>query len=177
MVIGWSFGVSLRHRDKPGASDIAGWTSASSATQITREGLTLSENQSYYFSVEAGNGLGAWSLAANSDGIGDETDARIQEAKALANNEVRAIRGGVVSAVFADCFYIQEQGQPWGIKVTPLASVLDGQEVDVVGSMRGAHSERYIDCSGNAVSRNMPTLALSARRRHGGRGSVLAARS
>ena len=40
--------------------------------------------------------------------------------------------------------------------MTPLASVLDGQEVDVVGSMKGANAERYIDCSGNAVSRNTP---------------------
>ena len=72
----WSSAGASEYRyaigTRPGASDIAGWTSAGSATQITKEGLTLSENQSYYFSVEAGNGLGAWSLAANSDGISAE---------------------------------------------------------------------------------------------------------
>jgi hypothetical protein len=80
-------------------------------------------------------------------------DATIPEAKALANNQVRAIRGSVVTATFSGSFYIQApaSGGPYGLKVSPAEAVSVGQKVDVVGLMSGQGMERYLNPSGNAV--------------------------
>jgi len=51
-----------------GATDIVNWTSNSSATNVTRTGLTLANGQKYYFSVKAQNGSLLYSNVTNSNG-------------------------------------------------------------------------------------------------------------
>ncbi|MDO8587371.1 MAG: hypothetical protein Q7T82_10050, partial [Armatimonadota bacterium] len=83
----------------------------------------------------------------------------IQGAKALADgsaSDVKSLRGKVVTAVFPDCVYVQEQNSPFGIKLVTSASVTAGEEVDVCGVMRGSGSERYLDCTGNPVMTTSP---------------------
>jgi len=51
-----------------GGADIRGWTDNGSARSVTAAGLSLSDGQTYYFSVKAENGAGLLSAAANSNG-------------------------------------------------------------------------------------------------------------
>lgn len=52
-----------------GATDIVGWTSTGTATEVTKTGLTLAGGQTYFFNVKAKNGVGSWSAVGSSDGI------------------------------------------------------------------------------------------------------------
>ncbi|MDO8682109.1 MAG: DUF4038 domain-containing protein [Armatimonadota bacterium] len=136
----------------PGLVNVTGWTNVESATEVIDDGLSLLENRTYYFTVKAGNSYGVWSSAVNSNGIKTAYIVTLQGSKNLPNGlptEFKGISGGVVSAVFSDCFYIQDPDMPFGLRVTPAASVAVSNEVDVAGIMKGANSERYIDITGN----------------------------
>jgi len=52
-----------------GATDVVDWTSAGTATSVTRTSLSLDAGTTYYFSVKAKNGEGLWSEAGTSNGI------------------------------------------------------------------------------------------------------------
>ena len=52
----------------PGGTNIAGWTDIGAATGVTRAGLTLTDGQTYYFSVKALNGASLFSSPAASNG-------------------------------------------------------------------------------------------------------------
>ncbi len=52
-----------------GLNDVADWLDAGSATEATREGLSLSSGVAYYITVIAINGAGGESAPASSDGI------------------------------------------------------------------------------------------------------------
>ena len=49
-------------------TNVVDWTDAGNVTTVTKTGLTLSEGQTYYFSVKAENGAGLQGLATNSNG-------------------------------------------------------------------------------------------------------------
>ena len=49
--------------------DVVGWTSTGTQAEVTHTGLSLIQGQTYYFSVIAENGAGAWSETGSSDGI------------------------------------------------------------------------------------------------------------
>jgi len=140
----------------PGAYDVADWTNTGASTSVERSGLTLSDGATYYFTVEAGTASGAWGQVGVSDGISTATAIGIQAAKALADGQIRAIRGRAVSAAFSGYFYIQEADRPWGIKVVSSQDVDPGNSVDIAGAVSGSGAERHIDCSGNAVEVTSP---------------------
>ena len=52
-----------------GGTDVVGWTSAGTATQVTQTGLVLTNGVTYYFAVKSKNGVGLWSAVGTSDGI------------------------------------------------------------------------------------------------------------
>jgi Leucine-rich repeat (LRR) protein len=56
-----------------GETDVIGWTSVGTDTQVTKTGLNLTPGTTYYFSVKAKNGAGLWSDVGVSDGIRVET--------------------------------------------------------------------------------------------------------
>jgi hypothetical protein len=145
-----------------GGTNIAGWTNVGSATEVTNSSLSLSPGATYFFSVQAGNGNGLWTPSVYSNGIKTPSSAvSIQAAKALADGSLssdnKAIRGKLVSATFPGYFYIQEPGSNFGLKVLSSAIVSPGYIVDVAGLMKGSNSERYLQCTGNAVTVTIPS--------------------
>ncbi|MDO8588701.1 MAG: glycoside hydrolase family 9 protein [Armatimonadota bacterium] len=145
----------------PGGTSIVGWTTVGAVTEITRDGLSLENNKTYYFAAQGGNGYGTWSASTNSNGIKTPTAAvGILSAKGLPDGSLagdnRAIRGKVISAAFPGYFYIQEPGGYYGLKALSSTSVTPGNYVDVAGLMKGAGAERYIDCTGNVVTLTTP---------------------
>jgi branched-chain amino acid transport system substrate-binding protein len=52
-----------------GGTDISGWTSVGSNSEVTKTGLSLTVGTIYYFAVRAKNGVGLWSGVGVSDGI------------------------------------------------------------------------------------------------------------
>ncbi|MCX5991302.1 MAG: right-handed parallel beta-helix repeat-containing protein [Chloroflexi bacterium] len=52
-----------------GGTDVVGWTSAETNTEVTRTGLSLTWGTSYYFAVNTKNGHGLWSEIGVSNGI------------------------------------------------------------------------------------------------------------
>jgi hypothetical protein len=52
-----------------GATDVVGWTSAGTTTEVTQTGLSLTRGSTYYFAVKAKNGAGAWSEVGIGNGI------------------------------------------------------------------------------------------------------------
>jgi parallel beta-helix repeat protein len=53
----------------PGDTNVVGWTSIGTGTEVIRTGLDLIIGSTYYFSVKAKNGQGLWSAVGTSDGI------------------------------------------------------------------------------------------------------------
>jgi hypothetical protein len=53
----------------PGGTDIVGWTSTGTATEVTIKNLNLINGQTYYVGVKAKDGAGWWSAVGVSDGI------------------------------------------------------------------------------------------------------------
>ena len=116
---------------------------------------SLTNGVRYYYSAFAHDWIPNYSTAADV-ATTPALETTIQAAKELADGQIRSIKGSVVSAVFTDCFYIQDPAGYWGIKVTPTASVSPGQGADVVGTISGSGAERYIDGADNYVVIDSP---------------------
>ena len=128
-----------------GDNDVVDWT-PTTETSVTRTGLTLATNQTYYFSVRAQNGAGAWSMAS-SDGIKPVADSGdIADAKAHADGApagVVALNNKMITANFGSYFYIEEYGTFSAIRVEaegPLA----GSTICVAGELSTSDCERRI---------------------------------
>jgi len=78
-------------------------------------------------------------------------DATILEAKGLLDGQVRALRGNVVSAKGSGAFYLQDPSDFQGIKAISSETVSEGSKIDVIGTIGGQGSERWIDCSLDSV--------------------------
>ena len=61
----------------PGATDVKPWSSGGISEDVTATGLKLEPMLTYYFSVKARSGSGAWSAVSASDGIQYSTGAAI----------------------------------------------------------------------------------------------------
>ncbi|MCE5315601.1 MAG: GxGYxYP domain-containing protein [Armatimonadota bacterium] len=105
----------------------------------------------YYCRVQSKDNAGNVSAWVNSDGIvvAANMPTSINFAKLLQDSTSVGLSAKVVTAVFGDCFYVEEINQTSGIKVVPgvMPSGLSiGQSVDIGGIMRtGADGERFID--------------------------------
>lgn len=118
------------------------------ATGCIHAGLT--NGTKYFYSAYAYDGIPNYSVKADATAHA-AADASILDAKGLLNNEVRALRGNVVSAKATGYFYVQDPAFYSGIKVVAPDTVSQGAKVDVVGILLGQGAERYLDCSGNVV--------------------------
>lgn len=58
-----------------GGTQVVGWTTNGTTTNVTKTGLALSNGTSYYISIKARSGAGVWSAAGNSNGILVDTQA------------------------------------------------------------------------------------------------------
>jgi hypothetical protein len=137
-----------------GGTQTRGWTSCGQATDVMATGLSLTQNSTYYISVQVGTGQGIWGSSVTSNGIKVAPAVGILAAKGLADGastDVKALRGKLVSAYCTGGFYVQEPDEHQGVKVFSSAPVTAGDQVDVCGVMKGSGSERYLDCSSNPV--------------------------
>ena len=123
----------------------------------------LANDLRYYYSAFTHNAILNYSSAVNAwaDTVANAT---ILEAKGLANNQIRALRGNIVSATGSGYFYIQDPSELQGMKIVAPDAVSQGQKLDVVGTILGEEgAERYLDCSGNAVKLIAPgPISLNA---------------
>ncbi|MCE5199699.1 MAG: glycoside hydrolase family 2 TIM barrel-domain containing protein [Armatimonadota bacterium] len=104
----------------PGVSDVITWTSAGTATdnKITIPSPGLESGVTYYVSVKAKNAAGQWGSVGSSDGIKViDPSSTIGAAKSLSDDTPVALANKVVSAVFADRYYIEEPDKSSGILV------------------------------------------------------------
>lgn len=128
----------------PGATNVVGWTSAGTATGVTATGLNLGYVQPYYFSVKARNRDNLWSAVGSSDGIrAARALPSVAAAKAFANGECVQVAGKIVTALFADRFYIEDGSRASGIRVSG-ASAAEGSTVTVTGVLATLSGERTI---------------------------------
>lgn len=136
----------------PGGSDLVGWTSTGIETTITRDDLPLEIGRTYYVSVKARNPSQRWSEIGVSPpvtvapAIGLGTLAGLKE---CVDGAQASIASKIVTAVFADCFFIEEPKRFAGIRCVPahpgpIEGLKPGDIVDVAGQMSTLHGERII---------------------------------
>lgn len=124
----------------PGAQDVLPYVSVGQALEATLSGLSMAEGHTYYISVR---GLGSsYGPAGTSDGIivapaYDE----IAEAKALPDGSPVAFYGKDVTAVFADCAYVQDVS---GVRIVTGRPTVEGGCADLAGVIGTAGTERVI---------------------------------
>lgn len=126
------------------------WLSMGTQTQHTRTGLSLSHGQVYYVLVKAVNNAGLWSGIGVSDGITavQFVPAKISGARELTNTSSVGLASKSITAIFGNCFYIEEIDRLSAIRVNPIAfpqGLAAGQTVDVGGVMQTINGERNID--------------------------------
>jgi hypothetical protein len=137
----------------PGSGYVLAWKSAGSSTEVTESGLSLQYGASYYWYVKARDCAGNWSGVGASDGIAVvQTMAdSVRAAKMLGDGVSVGIASRAVTAVLDDAIYVQDAGNPAGIRVqsdvipTGLAA---GKLVDVAGLLSTTSSgERVIQAA------------------------------
>jgi hypothetical protein len=132
----------------PGGSDLVAWrawdkTNASVIIATQAYGATI------YVSVNAQNGAQTWSGIGVSDGIRvAKIVGRVAAVKALTDGTVLKISGRMVSAVFGDCFYIQDLSLRSGIRADGVCPWPVGTKVNVGGVLSTTpDQERTISAS------------------------------
>ncbi len=126
----------------PGAEDVLPFTSNGLALELTRTGLTLAEGPKYYISVRGVSGATGPAGTSNGVRVAPRYES-IAHAKALPDGSPAALYAKVVSAVFADCVYVQEPRGP-GLRVITSKPLSVGDTVDLAGVLSGAGGERTL---------------------------------
>ncbi len=130
-----------------GGIDTLGWTTAGTAEDVVITVPTLTVGSTYYISVKAKNGAGAWSDPASTDGIQVAAEqATIADAKAQADDTPVALVNKIVTAGSEGSFYVEEGEHYSGILVKgPLPDgAAAGALVTVGGRMGLSNGERAI---------------------------------
>lgn len=131
----------------PTNADVVLPTNVGTATEVWVTGLNLAPLQNYYFRVRARNNAGLWSGRTASDGIRYQI---VQQpgtiAAALARTDYTNVllKGKLVSALYADRFYIQEPDRSHGIGVTRAVQLAEGSSCDVTGTLQTIAGERFL---------------------------------
>ena len=130
---------------QPGLCDVANWVKAGIATSASRSDLTLTVGQSYYVSVKATNHVGLVSEVGTSPAvvvIADNPSNIIGDAKKRPDGTRVYLPGKLVTAVFADCVFIEEPDRTAGIKCSIASSDLQaGAVVDALGKVTMQNGE------------------------------------
>lgn len=132
----------------PGGADVAGWTSAGIETSMSRDDLILEGGKSYYVSVKARNPAQRWSEVGVSRSVtlvAAVNFGRVGELKSAGDQQGVSLPGKTVAAVFADCFFIEEEDRASGIRCFEGATTLKaGDVVDVWGDLETISGERCL---------------------------------
>lgn len=117
-----------------GGSNIKNWTSAGTATSLNITGLSLGYTSTYYISVRAIDGMNNTSAVKTSSGVKvARSTSSIQHAKTFSDEVVVALPARVISAKFADRFYVEEPNRASAICVQGTTTAQVGQQVTVMG--------------------------------------------
>jgi outer membrane protein assembly factor BamB len=130
---------------EPGAADITGWVSAGIETSMSRDDLVLEEGRTYYVSVKARNPSQRWSDVGTSAGVTvlpAGPVGSIADLKSRAIGFPTTISDKVVTAVFSDCFFVEEPTRIAGIRcVGAGADLRPGDRVGVTGALALVNGE------------------------------------
>ncbi len=142
-IAGYSYAVG----SAPGLADLIGWTSVGLSTSMSRSDIILAVGQCCYVSVRASNQVGLTSSGV-SDAItcvaGDNSHL-IGEAKKRPEGTSVYLPGKVVTAVFADCVFIEEPNRSAGIRCLVGSSDLQvGSLVNALGTVRIENGEKVL---------------------------------
>ena len=85
-----------------GGTDVVGWTSTGTSTEVTHTGLSLGTGTKYYFAVKARNGAGLWSSAGTSDGIAVVAEGSAQKDIPPEGGTVQTADGQITATFAAD---------------------------------------------------------------------------
>ena len=144
---------------------------ATSATPSYSD-IGLTPNTTYSYTVSAYDAAGNNSAQSSPPAVATTMNPiDIAAAKRLPNTSSVGLATKVVTAVFSDCFYIEESDRYAGIKVVPIqmpAGLSTDKTVDVGGTMMtGGNGERYIGAAtampngeGRVVPLSMPTRSI-----------------
>lgn len=126
-----------------GGTDIVGWT-ATSETELTASIPAQDPGTTVYVSVRARNCAGTWGSAGYSDGITIGIPlATVAEARAHEDGTAVSLTA-TVTAVFADCFYIQDADRAAAIRVDSAGGPVPGSAVTVSGVLATVEGERRL---------------------------------
>jgi len=132
----------------PGGSDVAGWTSAGIETSMSRDDLPLEGGQTYYVSVKARNPSQRWSDVGVSRGVTVISAVgydKLGALKAADDATGVSLLGKTVTAVFADCFFVEEPDRACGIRCVEGSTTLKpGDIVDVQGDLETISGEHCL---------------------------------
>lgn len=165
-IAGYSYCIGTQ----PGASDVAAWVSAGSATSVSRADILLTIGQSYYFGVKARNHASLESGVGVSSAIivisGDPANT-IGQAKQRPEGTRVYLPGKIVTGVFADSIFIEEPDRSAGIRCIVASSDLEAKAVvDVIGKITEQNDEVVITdamLTRNAIASDIAPLALSTK--------------
>lgn len=137
----YTYGVGTQ----PGLADIVNWTNAGITTSMSRSDASLGIGQICYVSVKARNHAGLTSDAGVSGAItivADTPGNLIGEAKKRPDGTRVYLPGKMVTAVFADCVFIEEPDRSSGIRCSISSSDLPvGAVVDAIGKISAQNGE------------------------------------
>jgi|GEM_PF-806313 len=133
---------------QPGLADVVPWTNCGTATSASRSDLLLTVGQSYYFAVKARN----HAMLTSSVGVSSAITVMprnpvnlIGVAKKQAEGTRVYLLGKIVTAVYADCVFIEEPDRSAGIRCPVAASDLRvGDVVDISGKIATQNGEIVI---------------------------------
>ena len=114
------------------------------ATEEVRTDLSLNPSCDYYFKIRSVNGAGLWTEVTTQVIRTFPPSATISEAKSQPDGSVVTLAAKTVTAVFADCFYIEEDDRFSAIKVNSTTSVAVGNRVNVTGILQLINGERVL---------------------------------
>ena len=130
---GYSYAIGTA----PGLSDLVNWANAGLATTMSRSDFILAAGQCCYFSVKACNYTGLTSAVGVSTAItivSDDSNQFIGYAKKRPEGTRVVLPGKTVTAVFADCVFLEELDRSAGIRCLVASSDLRvGSIVDAIG--------------------------------------------
>lgn len=120
-----------------GSDSVTPWTTTADTSVVLG---SLPAGVPLYLSVRAANAFGYWSsISSRLFAIAPAT----VDPRSLADGTLIDVHG-VISAVFGDCFYLQDQSIPSGIKVMGATSSKEGDGVSVSGRLITVHGERAL---------------------------------
>jgi len=119
----------------PGSDNLLAWTDWPT-TDATVVIPTQSYGATVYVSVKAQNAAGLWGSVGTSDGIRiAKPITSVVQAKGQTDGTVMRITGRIVSAVYSNCFYVQDPAVASGIRCEGVCPYPVGTKVDVGGEL------------------------------------------